>query len=138
MNVVQIQRQEQQQPIEELIFTHWKTVLGYKRARMDQKRLKAIRDRIKDGYSLEDLTDAINGCFLSPFHQGENDRNTRYDDIELICRNASNVDKFISIYEEGQERLLKAREISVPNIEASPSSPEYALKRLAEIKRILR
>lgn len=139
MNVVPLQRQEQQQSVEELIFSHWKAVLGYKRARMDQKRLRAIRDRIKDGYSVEDLMDAINGCFLSPFHQGENDRNTRYDDIELICRNASNVDKFIAIYEEGQNRL-SARETRNSQIstQAQRCSPEDALRRLSEMKRILR
>lgn len=138
MNVVPLQRQEPQQSIEDQIFTHWKTVLGYKRARMDQKRLKVIRDRIKDGYSLEDLTDAINGCFLSPFHQGDNDRGTRYDDIELICRNASNVDKFIAIYEEGQQRLSARESRTTPPERNSRCSTEDALRRLAEMKRILR
>ncbi len=64
------------------------------------KRERAVRGRLREGYSVERLCQAIRGCKLSRHHQGENDAGTVYDDLELICRNASKVDFFIAIAEK--------------------------------------
>lgn len=77
------------------VFSHWQTVHGHQRAKLDDKRYRNIRARLKDGYTVDDLKTAVNGCAKSPHHQGENDRATVYDDIELICRSAKHVDQFI-------------------------------------------
>jgi hypothetical protein len=90
-------------------FSHWKMIMGHERARMDLKRAQVIRDRLRDGYSLEDLCLAIEGCAASAFHCGENDRGQRYDSITLILRDADHVDKFISIGEQAR-RMIAARE----------------------------
>ena len=62
----------------------------------DKERRK-IRDRLKQGYSVEELCDAIDGNHVSPFHCGENDRGNEYHSLELIMRDSSKVDQFIEI-----------------------------------------
>lgn len=91
------------------VFAHWRDIMGHSRARMDLKRAQAIRDRLRDGYTVEDLQTAIEGCAASAWHMGENDRQTRYDSISLILRDADHVDKFISMGEQAR-RIIAARE----------------------------
>lgn len=95
-----------------MVFEYWKVRLGHPRARLDDKRRRKIRQRLLDGYEEQDLIDAIDGCALSRFHMGENDRSTVYDDIELICRDAKHVDMFLAIKrrEEAKEAKRRAEE----------------------------
>lgn len=83
------------------VFAYWQQVMGHQTARLDAKREKAIKGRLSDGYSVADLCRAVDGCRYDPFSQGANDRQTVYDDIELICRDGPKVDKFIKIAERG-------------------------------------
>lgn len=79
------------------VFTYWQDVMNHPKAKLDRKRRQKIRDRLADGYSVDDLMRAVDGCSKSPHHMGHNDRGTVYDDIELICRDAPHVDKFIRL-----------------------------------------
>jgi hypothetical protein len=45
-------------------------------------------------YPVGDLVDAVKGWRHSPHHRGENDRGTVYNDIELLLKNARNIEKF--------------------------------------------
>lgn len=81
------------------VFSYWQQIMDKPRSRIDSKREKAIRGRLRDGYSVQDIQDAIQGCAWSSFHRGENDRQKRYQDIELICRDASHIDQFLDIFE---------------------------------------
>lgn len=83
------------------VFSYWQQVMGHQTARLDAKREKAIKGRLADGYSVADLCRAVDGCRYDPFSQGANDRQTVYDDIELICRDGPKVDKFVKIAERG-------------------------------------
>lgn len=87
------------------VFTYWQKVMGHNRAHLDTKREKNIKARLKDGYSVEDLCRAVDGCKLSPHHMGQNDTRTVYDDIELICRDGSKVDKFMALVARGADLL---------------------------------
>lgn len=91
----------------EAVFNRWKTTMGHARARLDPKRAKAIRGMLMVGYTVEDLELAIFGCSVSAFHQGQNDRSQRYDDIALICRDAEHVDKFIAVAEMTTRRTKR-------------------------------
>lgn len=64
-------------------------VLGEKR---HQKIEKAIRM-----YGVQTCKDAIDGCLLSDWHMGANPRNKIYDDIELILRNESKIERFAEL-----------------------------------------
>ena len=77
------------------IFEYWRQVTKHPRSRMDDKRQKIIVARLKDGYSVDDLKLAAFGCAHSRFHQGENDRHSVFDSVELIYRGADKVDQFI-------------------------------------------
>ena len=91
-----------------IVFDHWKNRLNHTHAQLGEKRKKAILDRLKEGYSPEQLCLAINGCALSAFHQGANDKAQVYDAIELICRDAEHVDRFIKIATQGNPQLSPA------------------------------
>lgn len=79
----------------DMVFEHWRRVMGKNaRTAFDQKRRKAVEARLADGYTVEDLFRAVYGCALTPHNMGQNDRNERFDDLELICRDAAHVDRF--------------------------------------------
>lgn len=83
-------------PDERRVFEHWRAVMGKNgRTAFDDKRRKAVKARLKNGYSPEDLMRAVDGCAQTPHNAGQNDRGERFDDLELICRDAAHVDRFI-------------------------------------------
>lgn len=80
----------------EVVFNHWKTVLNHPRAILDKKRKKVIEDRLRDGFTVEDLLQVPLGVKNSPWHMGDNPRNIVYDSITLIYRDADQVEKFMA------------------------------------------
>lgn len=74
------------------IFEHWRSTWNHPKARLDAKRREAIQAALKLGYSAEDLRDSITGYLQSPHHRGENDRQTVYDSIDLLLRDAKHID----------------------------------------------
>ena len=80
-----------------VVFDYWRSVMNHPKAKLDRKREKAISGRLKDDYTQADLCAAIDGCKRSPWNMGQNPGATIYDDIELICRDATHVDKFIKL-----------------------------------------
>lgn len=50
-------------------------------------RKKAVKRTLKDGYTVNDIKQAITNCRNNPFNMGQNDSGTVYNDLELICRN---------------------------------------------------
>lgn len=60
---------------------------------------RRIASRLKEGFTLADLLTAIEGCHASPFHCGENERQRKYQSLELILRNGDKVNQFIEIAE---------------------------------------
>lgn len=81
--------------LEREVFDHWVAV-AKKNANTtltDVRRLK-VRARLREGYSVEQLKRAVDGCAVTPHNQGETDGQI-HDDLELICRSAGQVDRFI-------------------------------------------
>lgn len=115
------------------VFAHWKFLMGHDRARMDLKRAQVIRDRLRDGYTVEDLFLAIEGCASSAFHMGENDRRQVYDSITLILRDADHVDKFISMGELARKKIAamqdRQEQHAAKTAAAPPSDEEKARVR---------
>ncbi len=77
------------------VFNYWREVMNHPKAKIDDKRRKLIDKAMKLGYSKDDLIAAINGCLKSPYHMGQNDSGTVYDDLGLILRDAGKIDGFI-------------------------------------------
>lgn len=105
----------------EHLFERWKATMTKPRARLDEKRTRAIRAMLAVGYSVEDLELAIFGCSVSPFHQGQNDRGTKFEDIALICRDAEHVDKFIALAEKAMARQVR-KAVESPRLMDRPAS----------------
>lgn len=78
------------------IFSYWCEVMRKcpSKSKLTTKRKKAVDARLKEGYMAEDIKQAILNCSQSPFHMGKNDRQTFYNDLELICRSGEKLESF--------------------------------------------
>lgn len=81
------------------VFQYWKLVMKKNGTTgFSAKRKSKIESRLKDGYPIEEIKRAIDHCANTAHNMGF-DRNgnktgKKYDDIELICRNAENLERF--------------------------------------------
>jgi hypothetical protein len=89
----------------EEVFEHWKAVHRCPRAELTPGRREAVASRLKAGYSAERLKLAVEGCRASPFHMGENDRNTVYNDLASHIMHPKKIDSLINLGE--RERAKK-------------------------------
>jgi len=78
------------------VFDFWREAASHPKSLLSRKRSAAIRSRLKDGFSVDDLCRAVRGCLKSPHNMGKNDRGEVYDDIELICRDVEHVERFMA------------------------------------------
>lgn len=78
----------------EFVFGYWQVQLNHPRAVLTPDRRKKIAGALKH-YSPADICKAIDGCAVTPHNMGENDRGEKYDDIELILRDAKHVERFM-------------------------------------------
>lgn len=84
------------------IFRYWQRALGHERSKPTAERRTKVLARLREGYAEADIIRAIDGCASSPFHTGENEDGTRHDDLTLICRNGSMLERFIERAGEGE------------------------------------
>jgi hypothetical protein len=75
------------------VFDYWQAVMNKQKSRLTPERRKKIRSRLVF-YTTQEIKQAIDGCKNTPHNMGVNDRNTLYNDIELICRNDTNLERF--------------------------------------------
>lgn len=99
-------RRLKSEDIEEVV-QHYQT--HHPRARGGPDERKKIAARLKDGFTVEDLKLAIDGCHVSPYHCGQNGSGTKYQTLELIVRNASKVTQFIEAGARDGESNLSER-----------------------------
>jgi len=83
------------------IFTYWRDVMKKNSsAKCTPKRSKAVKGRLAEGYSVDDIKAAVFGCSVTPHNMGQqsstNPAGKRFDCLELICRNGENVERFKS------------------------------------------
>jgi hypothetical protein len=86
------------------VFDYWRKVMEKPKSNLTRERRKAIEGRLRDGYTVEQIKGAIDGCSRSAFHMGENDQGRRYDDLELICRSGSKLEGFLQYGAEWERR----------------------------------
>lgn len=78
------------------VFDGWKRTMGKPSStKLSVERERKIVQRLEDDYSVDDILLGVLGCSKTPHNMGDNDRNTTFNDIELICRNVQNLDRFI-------------------------------------------
>lgn len=78
------------------IFEHWRVKCGHEKARYGQDRAKHINARLREGYTVADLKQAIDGCAASEWHMGKNPQRVKYDELSRIVANSEQVDKFMA------------------------------------------
>lgn len=60
-------------------------------------RVDLIRQRLSEGWSVDDLESCMRGYATSKWHFGENERGRRYTDIELWLRDARRIEQGMSL-----------------------------------------
>lgn len=92
---------------EDQVFEHWRQKLRPKAHVFDDDTRKKVLARLKEGFTVEELKQAIDGCASNPHNQGVNDKQKRYDSLELICRNGGNVARFQGYTEKPASEAFK-------------------------------
>lgn len=114
--------------IVDAVFAKWQEVFGKNRARMNAKRKKKIEERIKEGYTYQDMAEAIMGCSLTPWNMGDNPSRKRYVELELILRDGSQLERFRDTYTEPPvqviDRSRPSREMSIMDVATDTSWAE--------------
>lgn len=87
-----------------VVFEHWRVTHKHPKAVLDSKRKRLITTALTL-YPAETLCEAISGYKKSPFHMGNNDRKTVFDDIELMLRDAKQIDAGLAFAAKKEERL---------------------------------
>lgn len=92
------------------VFDHWVRVIcqvapgkaGYK---LTPERRQKIQARLRDGYSVLDMCEAIDGCKTSDYHmaRGEYRLGKQYNDLTLILRNGSKLEWFRDMKDDGPD-----------------------------------
>ena len=89
------------------IFEHWKLVMNKNNSSiLNKKRISVIKERLREGYTADQICSAINGCANTPHNMGRNENSKLYNDIELICRSGVNVERFIQNNENVAPQLM--------------------------------
>lgn len=78
------------------VFEHWQKTLNHPNAKLTAERERVVNARLKQGYSVDDLKQAIDGCAKTPHNIGHNETGQHFDDLELICRKGSQVERFMA------------------------------------------
>jgi uncharacterized protein YdaU (DUF1376 family) len=82
-----------------LIFDYWVSVMGMKPAatKFTDKRKRCVKARLRDGYTPDQIREAIDHCRGDPWSMGDNDRNRPFNDLELICRSGEKLESFLNM-----------------------------------------
>lgn len=77
------------------IFDAWVEATGRDKARtkLTKDRQRHIARALKD-YPEADLIEAVRGVANSPFNMGQNDRGTKYDDLDVVLRDGKHIEQF--------------------------------------------
>jgi hypothetical protein len=77
------------------IFDYWCSVMNKRgTAKFTEDRKRAVKARLKEGYTAAHIMQAIDGCSRSDFHMARDGKNTTvYDDLAMICKSGSQLEK---------------------------------------------
>jgi hypothetical protein len=86
------------------VFTYWRARCHPAAKSFKGKRRKAVTDRLKDGWGINDLFRAIDGAVEGA---RVDEHGHRWDELELICRDEGNLRRFMT-YGVNYERKIDA------------------------------
>lgn len=79
------------------VFEHWQQVRRHPTAKLDGKRRGKIQARLREGFTAEQLCQAIDGVAKSAWHCGDNPGGKVYDDLVTVLRDAPQVENFLAL-----------------------------------------
>ncbi len=79
------------------VFAHYRTYhpRAAPKPSTTSKEWRLIRQRLGEGFGVDDLQAAIDGCHVTPHNLGANERDTKYLGLTLILKDASQITRFI-------------------------------------------
>lgn len=94
------------------IFDHWRAVMKKNSPKLSQDRKSKIKARLDEGFSIDQIKQAVSGCVLSDWHMGRNEKTEgkKYNDITLICRSAKYLENFIELAEDYDGRTFEEKQ----------------------------
>lgn len=102
------------------LFAYWQERCRHPQAKPTRDRLRKVVARLREGYTPEQIREAIDGAAVAAF---VDEKGKRFDDLELICRTGSKLESFIERGRLAEQRAGATR--------AEPSHEER-VRRLAE------
>jgi len=106
------------------VFEHWvaETWDGIgPRPKRSPQRVACIRGRHKDGFTYEQMKQAISGYARTPYYRGENKDGRKYLAITLFLRNIEKVERGLELY----ERPEKPKPILTYQERAKAANPDF-------------
>lgn len=95
--------------------------------KLSDKRSTLIRKALTT-YGMETVIDAVVGWRYSSHHSGDNDRRTVYNDIELILRDNSHIERFAEFTRIAREKGLAPPTESLIVLGGAPADPSAVVK----------
>jgi hypothetical protein len=81
------------------VFDHWAKEHNHPHAKLDPKRRKRIDARLREGFSADQLCQAISGARKDDWLMGRDPRSSKvYDGIQTILRDADQVERLIELH----------------------------------------
>jgi hypothetical protein len=110
------------------VFEYWRDRLHPKAYRLEGKRLKNVLDRLNDGWPVDELKRAVDGAVFDAY-VGAN--GVRHDDLEFICRDESNLRKFLQ-----KADAAEAKAENPDDGEPEPAKPAARATKPPELERM--
>jgi hypothetical protein len=85
-----------------VVFDAWVEACQHPRAKLTADRRAKVRARLKEGYTTDDLIRAVQGAAKGAYTDA---RGHTWDDLSLVCRSGSNVERFIDMAEGTKKPL---------------------------------
>jgi hypothetical protein len=109
------------------LFDFWVKMMGRNgSAKFGPKRQRVIRDRLREGITVEEIRAAIRGCANSDYHMKRGKHAHRegplYDDLTLILRDPEHVEQFVALAPAGSSAGPDAQVGPVDETEAAASA----------------
>lgn len=103
--VVHLEPRQQQRTTErtsaiQQVFDHWKQAGGPLQpstVKLTEDRRRKIGARLAEGYTVQQLTTAVDGFLADPWHTGSNPGGKRYTDLTTLLKNAAKVDAGLAL-----------------------------------------
>ena len=92
------------------VWTAYAEVVGG-RVVLSRERAELIADRLADGWTADDLVEAVRGYGKSAWHFGANDRGARFTSIELWLRDSAHVEQGLGHHKEAAKPTVAPKAV---------------------------